>query len=517
LLVASSDGAAWQELGSPSYYEFFESAAWDGTSYFVGGDSGLILRSVCTAEGESLYIPASAPLAGAAGSNWRTDLDLHNPGETAATVTLQLLRRNRENSAPQSVAVTIAPEASARFEDVLQQRFAFSGAAALRIGSSASAVMVTSRTYNDTPAGTYGQFVPAFSSSSAIGAGSEARLTGLRQTPGTTSGARTNVGAVNTTAIPMAVTAELFSAQGESLGSVRVDLRAYEYRQVDRIFERVTSQTIEGGYAVLRTTTPGGRFLAYAAVIDNQTNDPVFVPACSASSSDALYVAAGAHAAGAAGTVWRTDLYVHNPGATQATYTIESLRRNQANPSPAAVTFSLSSGLAATYPDVLWGNFTFNGAASLRVTPSAGSLMVTSRTYNQAPGGTFGQFAPGQPIAETVSSGQEGRLIGLSHNPGLAVGFRTNIGFVNATDGSIGVIVALYDAVGTQLGMKEWTLAPYEFKQINRIFEQVTGDVVSGGYAVVSTPTAGGRFFAYASVIDNRTGDPIFVLASLVQ
>ncbi|MEW6338599.1 MAG: hypothetical protein ACOY3Y_04220 [Acidobacteriota bacterium] len=39
---------------------------------------------------------------------------------------------------------------------------------------------------------------------------------------------------------------------------------------------------------------------------------------------------------------------------------------------------------------------------------------------------------------------------------------------------------------------------------------------VSDGYAVLRTPTPGGRFYAYASVVDNRSGDPIYVPAQVV-
>jgi hypothetical protein len=36
---------------------------------------------------------------------------------------------------------------------------------------------------------------------------------------------------------------------------------------------------------------------------------------------------------------------------------------------------------------------------------------------------------------------------------------------------------------------------------------------VTDGYALVQTLTPGARFFAYASVVDNRSGDPVFIAA----
>jgi hypothetical protein len=52
--------------------------------------------------------------------------------------------------------------------------------------------------------------------------------------------------------------------------------------------------------------------------------------------------------------------------------------------------------------------------------------------------------------------------------------------------------------------------------QIDRIFQQVTGSDVSDGYIVVSTTTPGGRFFAYASVVDNASGDPVYIPAIII-
>ena len=49
---------------------------------------------------------------------------------------------------------------------------------------------------------------------------------------------------------------------------------------------------------------------------------------------------------------------------------------------------------------------------------------------------------------------------------------------------------------------------------MDKVFENVTKQVVSDGYAMVRTTTAGGSFFAYASVIDNRTGDPFLIPAA---
>jgi len=85
-----------------------------------------------------------------------------------------------------------------------------------------------------------------------------------------------------------------------------------------------------------------------------------------------LYVPASAHAPGANGADWRTDLEVHNAGSTGLTYTLDLLKRDNANATPESRTFSLGPQQSARYADVLWNVFSYTGAAALRVTAFVG-------------------------------------------------------------------------------------------------------------------------------------------------
>ncbi|MBI4915756.1 MAG: pre-peptidase C-terminal domain-containing protein [Acidobacteria bacterium] len=225
----------------------------------------------------------------------------------------------------------------------------------------------------------------------------------------------------------------------------------------------------------------------------------------------AVYVPAAAHVIGAVGTDWRTDLEVHNPGTTQAAFVLALLKRDQANPNPDTRNLTLEGGRSIRYEDVTLSVFNFTGAATLRVTPTAGRVMVTSRTYNRVPIGTFGQFIPGRPETEAIEAGESVRLTQLSQSTATTSGFRTNLGLVNVGATPITVAVELYRGDGTHLGSRSYNLGAYEFRQIDRIIAGVTTQDVDDAFAVLSTATAGGRFFAYASVIDNRSGDPIYV------
>jgi hypothetical protein len=178
--------------------------------------------------------------------------------------------------------------------------------------------------------------------------------------------------------------------------------------------------------------------------------------------AETVYVPAAAHVSGTAGTTWVTDLEVHNGGETSTGFTIELLRRASDNSSSQSLTFDVAPGTTAEYRDALAGIFDFSGAAALRLTTFGDQMLVSSKTYNDLPGGTYGQLISGYRAAEAVTDGDEVRLLHL---------------------------------------------------QLNNVFNGTGAGELSGGYAVVTSESPNARYFAYASVVDNRTGDAIFVPA----
>ena len=228
-------------------------------------------------------------------------------------------------------------------------------------------------------------------------------------------------------------------------------------------------------------------------------------------SAQQLYVPAAAHTSGAAGTVWRTDLEVKAQGGEPASFTVELLEERTANPDPLSVSFSLAAGESLRLVDIVDTEFGFDGSGALRLTAVEGAILATSRTYNTNPNGTFGQYIPGFEAEAAAEHGQDYVLMQLSSS----ASYRTNVGFVNRTDAELALEIDLYTAAPSLLGSVPVTLRPYEMRQIPAVFTQVTSEEVEDGYAIVRTITEGGRFFAYASVVDNLSGDAIFIPAQL--
>ena len=84
---------------------------------------------------------------------------------------------------------------------------------------------------------------------------------------------------LNTSALDIVVEIDLYTASGLTLGSLEYPLRPYELRQETDIYQRVTEDDVDAGYALVRTRSEGGSFFACASVIDNRTGDAIFIPA----------------------------------------------------------------------------------------------------------------------------------------------------------------------------------------------------------------------------------------------
>lgn len=229
-------------------------------------------------------------------------------------------------------------------------------------------------------------------------------------------------------------------------------------------------------------------------------------------SAQTLVVPASANAEGANNTRWRTDLQVKAQGEDGASFTVELLKSRKANTDPLIVDFSVAAGESLGLVNFIETGFEYTGTAALRITPTDGHILATSRTYNDAPSGTYGQTVPAVNEDNAISFGDEAALIQLSRSPDPTTGFRTNIGFVSLSDQRIEVAIDLYLADGTDLGDLVYQLKAFEYRQINDVFAAAGATDVADGYAMVRTTSEDESFIAYASVVDNGSGDAVFVL-----
>ena len=74
-----------------------------------------------------MYVAASAHVAGAAGTNWRTDLEVHCWSDESASYTVELLKHGTNNSDPRIESFTLDAGREPRFRRHPRDRLWFHG------------------------------------------------------------------------------------------------------------------------------------------------------------------------------------------------------------------------------------------------------------------------------------------------------------------------------------------------------------------------------------------------------
>ena len=155
-------------------------------------------------------VPMAAKVGGLLLTNWVTDAVVHNPGSAAATVWVYFLEKNQDNRGAVGHEITVQAWSSQYLGDVVATTLGRTGVTGAILLDSDVPVLVTSRTYNDQPTGTFGQYVPGFTLDRAVAGTARVRLIQLTST----AAYRTNIGFANVTPISTPVHVELFRADG---------------------------------------------------------------------------------------------------------------------------------------------------------------------------------------------------------------------------------------------------------------------------------------------------------------
>jgi hypothetical protein len=252
------------------------------------------------------------------------------------------------------------------------------------------------------------------------------------------------------------------------------------------------------GYAKV-TVTQGSGVIAVASVVDNMTNDPTTIHMKLAGGGPTEYwLSVAAHTSGLQGSQWRTDLGVLNLSSSTANLQLKFY----AGGSVLTSSTTVASGAQSIIQDVV-NLFSYTGSGALEVV-SDKPVYVTSRTYNQASSGTFGQDYDSFTAGLGLSTGNAVVLPQLAEDSA----YRTNIGVTNLGSSAAAVTVELYNGTGTKLTQFGVNLAAGQWYQDIQPFRNRGGQTnMTSGYAKV-TVTQGSGVIAVASVVDNMTNDP---------
>jgi len=445
-------------------------------------------------------VSAAAQTTGVGGSSWRTELTLFNAGSD--TLPVNLIYIPSYGNAVQSVTVTLGGKQTMSYTNALSQLYGISnGAGAIAIEATAASstpqLRVTSRTFTGGVTGTYGQAVPTVGSSDFSG---NLYLTGM------TSNAnfRTNVGLVNRGGSDASVGLTLLDASGNQVASANVTVPASNFQQtpISQLFPLLSARAFDSLSMKVTSSSPDA-ISVYASVIDNQTQDPIYIQATPGGASSPMVLPAVGRAPGVGGTFWRSDVTIYNPGSSTLNLTIRFRTAGSDDRNAPYRSLSIAAGQTSVLSDILGQFNIINGSGALELSwPNGVSPVVTSRTYTPATsGGTYGQSI--DPVA---AFGTDMYVTGLRSDNS----FRSNVGFVNNSDQTIAISLTLYASSGTAVANGLITLAPRSQAQsaLSTLFPNAP--ISSLGSVTLQAHTDNGAMFAYGSMVDNASGDPVF-------
>lgn len=452
-------------------------------------------------------LPAAASLHGIPPAFFHSDVRVFNPASTSVQVTARY--RCFTGSCGSGVKTfSLAAGEMKVFDDMVAREFGApeSGGAIEFEGG----VIVDSRLYTpEAGAPTTGMYVPALTAGSAY---AEPVLLSLSHSADPSRGFRTNVGAYNPNDASLDVLFIVYDRLGREIGRTTRSLPARTPVQVNNIFAVVgAAGDFDGAYCT--AVADGVRELfAYASVIDNRSQDLIFVTGKNrkrgALTTATLAAAASLH--GIPPSFFHSDVTVFNPSATTPAHVTARYRCSIGACAAASTTFDVAPGEARVFEDAvvaLFGASETGGAIEF-----TGPVVVDSRLYTPSrPAPSTGMYIP---AAEEQDAHAESVLLSLSHAVDQSRGFRTNAGAYNPNPVALDVTFTLFDPTGRRLGEVIRSVPPLTPVQVNNIFAVagITVDVPSA-YCVVRADGIH-PLFAFASVIDNRSQDLIFVRGS---
>jgi len=483
----------------------------------LGSDTITKTLEIIDAQIEDSVFPAAVSLEGAFGTQWESDFRFFNPCDDLMSVRIEFLPEGTNNSGADLAfqGFTLDSGETRVFSSIFEAIPILEGdevTGSVRVESSSAAgckVVAASRTFNDTPFGTLGQFVPALSE--MITDSQVLNFTGLIQN----DGYRTNLRLVNFGDEDEWVGISPIDENGDPLTTVRyVLVHGHSTRQINNIASWL-GVTGDLSLFSLKVDRGAAGVDAITTVMDNISGDPVLYVS-SAMADEQVFLAGVAHVFGVNESQWRTDV---------------SLANSTSEPLGGEMTFvpgddpdvqygfnwpPLSPGAATSYLDIV--GLMLGGAETqgyLVVTGENGvpAPMVVARTYNLDPsGGTYGLNLRPYGSGDLLRSGQTGYVAGVSNSEDKDVGFRTNFGLLNTDNESWSQVrITLYNLDGTEAAPPfEFWIAPGVLQQFDVFRKLGLSDVTMTGSFKVEV-LAGGAVAAFFSEIDNQTQDPIFI------
>jgi uncharacterized repeat protein (TIGR01451 family) len=481
---------------------------------------------------DALIIPAVAH-AGGINAQFQSDVRVSNTSPRLITYQLTFTPSGDSGITDgQQSTFSIEPGQTIALDDILKSWFGTGNGSAMgtleirpltqtATSTSGSALtglanlvsFASSRTFNLTANGTFGQYIPAIPYANFIGgagAGQAKKLLSLQQIAQSTK-YRTNLGLLEGSGQPVSLLVRVFGTSGEYLTDFPVNLKGGQHLQLNAFLRDHGIESLSDGRVEVEVVSGSGKVTAYASVLDNATSDPLLVTPVSIDEIGASkWVLPGVADLVSGFANWQTDTRLFNAGTEPVEATLSFY--SQGGGEPKVKTLTIGAGQVQQFDRTLASLFgTANDAGALHIaTANPAKLIATARTYNQTSAGTYGQFISAVTPAE--AAGTDSRPLQLLQVEETDR-FRSNVGFVEVTGKPARLEISVVPPDAKFTAVTELDLAPNEFRQLGSLLRSMGLADTYNARITVRVIEGQGRVTAYASVIDMQTNDPTYVPA----
>lgn len=218
------------------------------------------------------------------------------------------------------------------------------------------------------------------------------------------------------------------------------------------------------------------------------------------------------------GTIWSTELNLFNPQSYPLAVRMIYLPTLTGLSTEIIVDIEANSNgwVSSVLPEL----FETNGTGSLLVATFpednpgvpddvlSRSFLLNTKTFNNAPTGTFGQYVPGvwAGLLDFEFDGISSIAHGIRNSD--SAGFRANIGAANLGNTTAILYVTVYNAAGELVADRLPFTVPFYGHLQQRLPVAVDRGTVE---FFLDDPSLDAVVFPYVSVVDNRSGDAVFM------
>jgi subtilisin family serine protease len=488
--------------GTTGFIKFFSVRVLPGQPIqaIPAGASGRTLPVVAHTQGTKFFL---------------SDVRLYNPDATPKTFSLFYVGAGQSGSTAYKDTRTVGPGQVLALNDVLSNEYNLADSIGqMTVLAPDTNFITTSRAYDVSSNGTFGLLVPGFKTTGGLSAGSgTATANGLSKT----ATFHSNVGFTEVSGAPVTVRMDIFDGNGNLLASRSASTSPYTSVIIPDIITDRGLAPVSDFRVDFTVASPTGSVVPFATYVDDATGDGSFQAALNPpASSDDIIVAQTSHVTGANLDFFKTNLDITNLDSKPVTVTVSLLPLLVTGTPASPRVYTIQPGQTLEKLDVLATEFNLAdpSAAGLRIHPSAPArLAVSTRTYVEKFGGTFGFSVPGVASATALAAGSTVTVIQLDQTT-ASNGYRSNFGFTEVA-GAAAVVRATVRSgdTGAILGAKTYPV------QANSSFQANVTDILGAGvtasniYIQFSIDSGTGRVIPYGASVDNTSGDAILMIA----